>query len=386
LINITKLWCGIPGSMDHLRYGAETHQRPVVVWNTTRRCNLNCMHCYTKSENKIYSNELTTQEAKAFVKDIAEFGVKVLLFSGGEPLLRHDLFEVAPLASTLGLRAVLSTNGTLITESVARQLKDAGLSYVGISLDGIGETNNKFRGKKEAFELAVQGIRNCLKAEVRTGLRFTVTKYNFKDLPEIFELIESEGIPRVCFYHLAYVGRGTEITKDDLTHEETREFMDYILKKAETLQKKGLNTEILTVDNHADAAYLYLKLKEKDPKRAEEALQLLKLNGGNSSGTGITCVDFNGYVHPDQFWQYYSLGNVRDRKFSQIWTDNSEPLLQALRNRKSHLRGKCAECRFLDICNGNLRVRAEAVYGDTWAPDPACYLTHEEIKPDSEGE
>ncbi|MGA3059371.1 MAG: radical SAM protein [Candidatus Bathyarchaeia archaeon] len=381
MINITKLWCGTPGSMDHLRYSAATHQRPVVVWNTTRRCNLNCVHCYSKSDNKIYSNELSTEEAKAFVKDIVEFNVKVLLFSGGEPLLRRDLFEVASFASNAGLRAVLSTNGTLITKTIAEQLKNAGFSYVGISLDGMGETNNKFRGKKDAFELAVEGIRNCLKAGVKTGLRFTVTKYNFNDLPEIFELIEAEGIPRVCLYHLAYVGRGTEITKDDLTHEQTREFMDYVLKKAETFHKKALSTEILTVDNHADAAYLYLKLKEKDPKKAEEALQLLKLNGGNSSGTGIGCVDFNGYVHPDQFWQHYSIGNIRTRKFSQLWADDSEPLLQALRNRKIQLKGKCAECRFLEICNGNLRVRAEAIYGDIWAPDPACYLTPQETRP-----
>ncbi len=381
MINITKLWCGVPGSMDHLRYGATTHQKPVVVWNTTRRCNLNCVHCYSKSENKIYPNELTTYEAKSFVKDLAEFGVNVLLFSGGEPLLRYDLFEVARFATDEGLRAVLSTNGTLITETVAQQLKNAGFSYVGISLDGIGETNDKFRGKKDAFKLAVKGIRNCLKADVKTGLRFTVTKYNFKDLPEIFELIEAEGIPRVCIYHLAYVGRGTEITNDDLTHEQTREFMDYVLKKAETFHKKNLNTEILTVDNHADAAYLYIKLKKKDLKKAEETLKLLKVNGGNSSGTGIACVDFNGYVHPDQFWQHYSLGNVRNRRFSSIWTDNSEPLLNGLRNRKIHLHSKCTECRFLDICNGNLRVRAEAVYGDIWAPDPACYLTHEEINP-----
>jgi len=339
------------------------------------------VHCYSKSENKIYSGELTTQEAKVFVKDIAEYGVNVLLFSGGDPLLRHDLFEVANFASDAGLRTVLSTNGTLITETLAGQLKDAGFSYVEVSIDGIGETNNKFRGKKEAFERAVEGIRNCLKAGIKTGLRFTVTKYNFKDLPGIFELIETEGIPRACFYHLAYVGRGTEITKDDLTHEETREFIDYVLKKAETFHSKNLTTEILTVDNHADAAYLYLKLREKDSKKAEEALKLLKLNGGNSTGTGIGCVDFNGYVHPDQFWQHYSLGNIRTRRFSQIWEDNSEPLLSALRNRKSRLNGKCAECRFLDICNGNLRGRAEAFYGDTWAPDPACYLTAQEIKP-----
>ena len=378
MINISKLWCGVPGSMDELRYSKTTHQKPVVVWNSTRRCNLSCVHCYSRSENKLYPNELTTDEAKAFVKGIADFGVKVLLFSGGEPLLRHDLLELARLASDSGLRPVLSTNGTLITMEKAKQLKDAGFSYVGVSLDGIGEINNKFRGNPQAFELAVAGIKNCLQAGVKTGLRFTVTKYNSKCLPEIFDFIEKQGIPRVCFYHLAYVGRGTTNVNDDLTHEETREFMDYVLAKADSFHAKGLSTEILTVDNHADAAYLYLKLKEKNPQKAEHALELLKLNGGNSSGTGIADVDFTGNVHPDQFWQHYTLGNIRSSKFSQIWSNNSEPLLEALRNRKMHLQGKCSECRFIDICNGNLRVRAEAVYGDVWAPDPACYLTYEE--------
>lgn len=380
--NISKLWCGVPGSMDELRYSKTTHQKPVVVWNSTRRCNLNCVHCYSRSENKLYPNELTTSEAKAFVEDLSDFGVKVLLFSGGEPLLRLDLLEVASYASHLGLRPVLSTNGTLITPEKAEQLKDAGFAYVGVSLDGIGEINNRFRGRPDAFELAVAGIKNCLKAGVKTGLRFTVTKYNQKCVPEIFDFIEAQGIPRVCFYHLAYVGRGTTITNDDLTHEETRAFMDYVLDKAESFQLKGLNTEILTVDNHADAAYLYLKLKQKDPKKAEHVLDLLKLNGGNSSGTGIACVDFTGNVHPDQFWQHYTLGNIRANKFSQIWSNNEEPLLEALRNRKIHLEGKCSTCGFLNICNGNLRVRAEAVYGDVWAPDPACYMTHDETRTD----
>ena len=380
MINISKLWCGIPGSMDQLRYSSTTHQRPVVVWNSTKRCNLSCLHCYSRSENKLYSNELTTTEAKAFIDDIAEFGVKVLLFSGGEPILRHDLFEVASFASDKGIRTVLSTNGTLITDAKAKQLKDTGFSYVGVSLDGIGETNNHFRGKPEAFELAVKGIRNCLQAGVKTGLRFTVTKHNVKDIPAIFNFIEQEKIPRACFYHLAYVGRGTNIAKDDLTHEETRAFMDYVLESAEKFHNKGLYVEILTVDNHADAAYLYLKLKEKNPKRAQQALELLKLNGGNSTGVGIGCVDSTGNVHPDQFWQHYTLGNIRTRRFSQIWTDTSEPLLETLRNRKNRLYGKCSECQFLDICNGNLRVRAEAVHEDIWGSDPACYLTHEEIK------
>jgi radical SAM protein with 4Fe4S-binding SPASM domain len=337
------------------------------------------MHCYSKSENTAYPNELSTNEAKAFIADLAEFGVPVLLFSGGEPMLRSDLFELAKAASEAGIRPVMSTNGTLITKQAAQKIKDTGVHYVGVSLDGIGEINDKFRGTCGAFDEAVQGIRNCISAGVKTGLRFTVSKYNIQDVPKIFDLIEAEKIPRVCFYHLVYVGRGTSIAKDDLSHGQTRDFIDYLLMKASEFQQKAVGTEILTVDNHADAAYIYLKVKEKDPARAQEVMQLLQLNKGNSSGLGIGCVDFNGFVHPDQFWQHYAVGSIREKKFSTIWTDNSEPLLKALRNRTDHLTGKCNQCRFLNICNGNLRVRAEAVFGDVWAPDPACYLTGKEI-------
>ena len=378
MLNITKLWCGTPGSMDDLRYSRHTHQKPVVVWNSTQRCNLHCVHCYSNSENKPYSNELTTAEAKDLIMDLAEFKAPVLLFSGGEPLMRQDLFELAELAVKNGIRAVLSTNGTLITKDTAVQLKKAGFSYAGVSLDGIEQTNDKFRDTPNAFQAAVEGIRNCKAAGVKPGLRFTVTKYNYPDMQKIFDLIEAERIPRVCFYHLAYAGRGSKIANDDLTHQQTREFMDTILAKADEFHQKRFNVEILTVDNHTDVAYLYLKLKEKDQTQADHALQLLKLNRGNSSGQGIGCVDALGSVHPDQFWRHRTLGNVRERKFSDIWTDPKESLLSALRKRKSLLKGKCSRCRFLDICNGNLRVRAEAVYGDVWAPDPACYLTDQE--------
>ncbi|MCL2173199.1 MAG: radical SAM protein [Candidatus Bathyarchaeota archaeon] len=366
--------------MDQLRYSHTAHQRPVVVWNTTRQCNLQCMHCYSQSENKIYPNELSTEDAKRFIADLADFHVPVLLFSGGEPMMRKDLFELAKFASDFGIRTVMSTNGTLITKEAAKKIKQVGFQYVGVSLDGIGQTNNRFRGSADAFERAVNGIRNCISEGIKAGLRLTVSKYNFADILAIFDFIEAEKIPRACFYHLAYVGRGTDIAKDDLTHKQTRQFMDTLLSKASEFQQKGLGTEILTVDNHADAAYVYMKIKEKDSIRAEQVMQLLKLNGGNSSGRGIGCVDFNGYVHPDQFWQHYSLGNVCEKKFSQIWADSSEHLLNQLRNRKTHLKGKCQTCRFLDICNGNLRVRSEAAYNDVWAPDPACYLTPEEIQ------
>jgi radical SAM protein with 4Fe4S-binding SPASM domain len=337
------------------------------------------MHCYSQSENKKYPNELSTTEAKHFITDLAEFQVPVLLFSGGEPLLRTDFFELAQFTTNAGIRPVISTNGTLITQEVAKKIKQVGFSYVGISIDGIGQTNDRFRGTPDAFKKAVEGIHNCMNAGIKTGLRLTVTKYNFADIPAIFDFIETEKLPRVCFYHLAYVGRGTNIAKDDLTPKQARQFMDLLLSKATEFQQKNINTEILTVDNHADAVYLYLKTKENNPQYANQILQLLKTNGGNSSGRGIGCVDFNGYVHPDQFWQHYNLGNIRERNFSHIWTDNNEPLLQKLRNRKQYLKNKCSRCQFLNICNGNLRVRAEAVYDDIWAQDPACYLTEEEV-------
>ncbi len=379
MLNITKLWCGTPGSMDNLRYGNNVHQKPVVVWNSTQRCNLHCVHCYSNSENKTYPQELTTEQAKDMVMDLAAFGAPVLLFSGGEPLMRPDLFEVAKLATSKGIRAVLSTNGTLITEEAARKLKDAGFSYIGVSIDGIEATNDKFRGSSNAFKAAIEGIRNCKAAGVKPGLRFTVTKYNYPDVLGIFDLIEQEHIPRVCFYHLAYAGRGTAIVNDDLTPTQTRAFMDTILQKAEEFKQQDIDTEILTVDNHADAAYLYLKLKQKNPQQAQNVLELLRQNGGNSSGAGIGCIDAQGNVHLDQFWRHYTIGNILEKRFSEIWSDNQQPMLQALRNRKTCLRGRCSGCRFLNVCNGNLRVRAEAVYGDVWAPDPACYLTDEEI-------
>ena len=141
----------------------------------------------------------------------------------------------------------------------------------------------------------------------------------------------------------------------------------------------GKPKEVLTVDNHADGPYLYLRLKEVDPKRAEEVMELLKMNEGNSSGRGIGCVSWDGNVYADQFWRHHSFGNVRQRPFSQIWTDPEDRFLQRLKEKKIHVQGRCATCRWLDVCGGNFRVRAEAVSGNVWAPDPACYLTDEEI-------
>ena len=391
MIGVTKLLCGKVTPSDALRYGRRsdrspsyllrfTHdKKPIVVWNSTKACNLRCIHCYYTARAQPDPDELTTAEAKAMIDDLAAFGVPVLLFSGGEPLLRDDLLELGAYAIGRGLRAVISTNGTLITAEVAARIKGAGFSYVGISLDGIGETNDRFRGASGAFDAAQRGIRACTEAGVRTGLRLTLNRHNYQDLNAIFDLLEAENIRRACFYHLVYAGRGARIQDDDLSLEETRAAVDLIFDRTEDFARRGVDIEILTVDNHADGPYLLRRVQEQQPERAAEVLQLLQWNGGNSSGIGIGAVDHRGNVHADQFWQHYSFGNVRGRPFSEIWTDTSDPLMAGLKNRKPLLKGRCAACQYLDICNGNFRVRAGAVHDDVWAPDPACYLTDEEI-------
>lgn len=382
MINISKLYCGLESESDRLRYGAHKQTavsdiRPVVVWNVTRRCNLHCIHCYSDSDNKKYPGELSMSEAMGFFKDLAQLKVPAVLLSGGEPLMRPDLFELASYGRDLGLRFTLSTNGTLINRSIAEKIKRTGFSYVGISLDGIGPTNDLFRGKLGAYCETLRAFRLLKSVGQKVGLRMTLTRHNIADLPRIFDLIEAEGIDRACFYHLVPSGRGREIASEMPSLKETREAVDLICQKTRDWWVRGIQKEILTVDNHVDGVHIYLKLLEEGSPRAQAVYQLLQINGGalKSSGIGIACVDFSGNVHADQFWMHYTLGNIREESFSHIWKNEKEPLLASLRDRKAFLKGQCAICPYLDLCGGSHRVRAEAITGDRWAPDPACYLT-----------
>ena len=395
MIGISKLYCGTVEPSDALRYGRQSarlpshllqfseDKRPVVVWNVTRRCNLRCVHCYAHARDQRFDNELSTEEGRLLIDDLAAFGVPVLLLSGGEPLIRPDLPELAAYAVQHGMRAVISTNGTLIDGAMARTLKEIGLSYVGISIDGTEAVNDRFRGVSGAYRKAMEGIRNCREAGIKVGLRFTINRFNAGEIPAIFDLLEAEQVPRVCFYHLVYAGRGSNLVKDDLSHSETRAAVDLIIERTADLHRRGLDKEVLTVDNHADGPYLYLRLLRENPQRAAEVLELLRMNEGNNSGRGIGCVSWDGEVYADQFWRHHSFGNVRQTPFSRIWSQPQDPLLAKLKEKKKWVTGRCATCRWLDVCGGNFRVRAEAVTGDVWAPDPACYLTDEEIRPSS---
>jgi 12,18-didecarboxysiroheme deacetylase len=391
MIGISKLYCGTVEESDALRYGRRSSdlpshllqfskdKKPVVVWNVTQACNLNCIHCYAKAVGHSHQQGLSYDQGLALIDDLASFGVPVILFSGGEPLMRPDLPELAGYAVEKGMRAVISTNGTLITKDKARALKSIGLSYVGVSLDGMEAVNDRFRGKKGAFRDAMSGIKNCRDIGLKVGLRFTINRMNMNEIPFIFDLLEDYDIPRVCFYHLVYAGRGSHLVEQDLDHGESRKVVDLIIDRTKALHDRGSPREVLTVDNHADGPYLYLRmLREKNP-RAEEVFRLLKMNEGNNSGRGIGCISWDGSVHADQFWRHHSFGNVLERPFGEIWTDLSNPLMARLKEKKKYVKGRCANCRWLDICAGNFRVRAEAVTGDVWAADPACYLTADEI-------
>ncbi|ELY96419.1 TIGR04347 family pseudo-SAM/SPASM protein [Natrialba taiwanensis] len=393
MISISKLLCNLDAEGDGLRYDAadesNTHQiterkqrRPVVVWNTTRQCNLYCSHCYAAAEDEPAPGEFTTAEGTAFLDQLADYGVPVVLFSGGEPLVRDDLEELVAYAADAGLRPVLSTNGTLITAERAAALRDAGLQYAGISVDGRPERNDSFRGREGAFDAAVRGIEHCLDAGLKTGLRYTITSANAGDLEAVIDLLVDVGLDRFCFYHLDYGGRGAELVDADLTPTERRAAIERLCELTLEYHDDGEEIETLLVGNYADAAFLVEYASERfGDARARTVRDYLERNGGDPTGERIADVDYCGNVHLTQFWQGYSLGNVRDRPFGELWEDETNPLLRALRERETHLTGRCAECRYRSICRGASRLRALAVEDDLFAPDPQCYLTEGEIAP-----
>ena len=385
MIGCTKLLCecGTVSAALHEEVAASDPRlmgfcndlRPLVVWNTTRRCNLACEHCYLDAQDCVGGKELTTEQAREFIADLGKMKVPVLLLSGGEPMLRHDLYDLIRMSNEAGVRPVLSTNGMLVTPEAAHSLREAGIRYVGVSLDGMREIHDDFRGQQGAFDAAVAGIKHSLAEGMHTGVRFTVNAKNYEDLGPLLDFIRELGVPRFCMYHLVYAGRGD--VSMDLTHEQSREVIDTIIGRTLKYDREGGGLEILTVDNPADGISIYEHVKRETPERAEQVYGLLGQHGGCSAGMKIANVDPEGNVHPCQFWTGAILGNVRERPLSEIWADESNPLLSALRHREEHLQGICADCAHRAVCGG-CRVRALAVSGDAWAEDPACYLTERE--------
>ncbi len=352
---------------------------PVVIWNLIRRCNLTCKHCYSISADKDFPGELSTQEVYGVMDDLKRFRVPVLILSGGEPLLRPDIFDIAQRAKGLGFYVGLSSNGTLIDESNIRRIEETDFNYVGVSLDGIRETHDKFRRMQGAFEKSLAGIRLCRDLGLKIGVRFTMTQDNAHDLPGLLKLVEDEGIDRFYFSHLNYAGRGNKNRKDDAHHQMTRQAMDLLFDTCWEYHQRGLDKEFTTGNNDADGVYFLHWVEKRFPDQAAHVRAKLAQWGGNSSGVNVANIDNLGNVHPDTMWWHHTLGNVRERPFSEIWVDTSDPIMAGLKAKPRKVGGRCGACLHFDICDGNTRVRAQQLTGDPWAEDPGCYLTDEEI-------
>lgn len=352
---------------------------PVVIWNLIRRCNLTCKHCYTTSTDIDFPNELSTPEIYTVMDDLKAFKVPVLILSGGEPLLHPDIFNISRRAKDMGFYVALSTNGTKISAANIDEIAAINYQYIGVSLDGIKDTHDRFRRVKGSFDQALHGIHLCLEKGIKVGLRFTLTQDNAQDFPALLQLMDEHNIDKFYLSHLNYGGRGNKNRKDDAHFAMTRTAMDLLFETSYQWLKEGKEREFVTGNNDADAVYFLHWVARHFPGQVEHIQAKLEQWGGNASGVNVANIDNLGNVHPDTFWWHYELGNVKERPFSEIWMDTSDPLMAGLKQHPRPLEGRCARCRYQEICNGNTRVRAAQTTGNFWAEDPGCYLTDSEI-------
>jgi len=349
----------------------------VVVWNVCMHCNMSCPHCYAAAVRTPSPTDLSREEALGVVEQLAAAGVGVLILSGGEPLLRPDLFELAARGRELGLAVQLSTNGTRIDAATARRLGECGVQYVGVSIDGLPGFNDAYRGLDDAHALALQGLANARAAGLRTGLRMTLTSRNRDQLGDMLDLCVRERIDRFYVSHLVYSGRGFRIAEEDLDRGQARAALFELFEAAEDLLGRGERLRVVTGSNDSDGVLLLRFVAERHGPAAGRAVRtLLHARGGNSAGEKILNIDSRGRVHPDQFWRGAVLGDLRKGYFADAL---EHPLREQLRTRLERLKGRCGTCAERELCRGSHRERALAATGDPWQSDPACVMEDAEI-------
>jgi len=344
----------------------------IAIWNFTNRCNLSCLHCYSKAELDSVDT-LSTEKIMETLPKLKANGVKFLIFSGGEPLTRHDIYDIAGRCKELGIVTYLSTNGLYVKKSNAEKILDT-FNYIGISIDGSEKVHDAFRGLKGSFIASMKAV-DLLNSYGRTkvGIRFTITKDTYDDLAFIFDLAEKHNIPKVYISHLVYSGRGLDNLDMDLSKEQRVTAVNYILDKAFEYHESKLDIEIVTGNMEMDAILFYDRFIQKYPEHADDMKKRLITWGGNSAGRKLLNIDAEGNVKPDPFFPSI-IGNIFREDFTDIWTNKPIELLKKLRIHPRELGGKCEKCNYLEICNGGSRSRAYAIYGDMWAEDPSCYL------------
>ena len=352
----------------------------LVVWDFTHKCNLSCKHCYSNS-GAVSEKELTTKEALEVVDQLADAGVTALAFSGGEPLIRKDFFEVASHAVERGLYVSVATNGTLLTKENVRKLKQTKINYVEISIDGAtAQTHDTFRGVTGAFDKAVAGLKNCVESDLCACIATTATKSNLEEIPKILDLAEEIGAERFTYFNFIPTGRGKEHYDQDLTPEEREKLMRYLLNR----MSKGCKTTILTTAPQLARVALQCQgpsgtgevtmsmAHMQTAKVSKKAVPLADFIGGCGAGRLYCSLSPQGDVHPCVFLPV-NVGNLKTEKFADIWLNSK--LFNALRDR-GNLKGACGKCSYKFICGG-CRARANVYHDDFLSSDPGCILAKE---------
>jgi len=356
---------------------------PVVIWNLIRRCNLQCKHCYSTSLDIDFKDELSTEQIKATIDDLKVAHVPVLILSGGEPLLRPDIYEITEYAKQKGFYLALSTNGTLINKDNIAAIKAAEYQYVGISIDGLEKFHDEFRRQKGSFKSSMHAIKLCKEAGIKVGMRLCLTKENFKDIPAMLNLMEENSVDKFYLSHLNYSGRGKRSAENDAMFKMTKDAMEMLYERAWSHINQGIETDFVTGNNDADGPFLLQwatkRFNDSHPKAIKNLKQRLINWGGNASGVNVANIDNTGTIHPDTYWWNHPIGNVKTEKFSDVWKNTQDPLMLGFRMNPRPVKGRCASCDHLAICGGNTRTRAFAQTSDAWAEDPGCYLDDEEI-------
>ena len=340
---------------------------PMVIWNITRKCNFSCDMCHLGSALEAESDELTTQEAIEFIDLMASMNVPMVSVYGGEPLTRDDFFTLAGHAHNKGLRIILSSNAALITEEIGRKIAESGITYVGIDMDGLSQIGGGM-DVIAGLEKALPVMDHLRDAMVGCGVRITIGSFNLSQMPSITKAVEDAGLKRfaVC-QHLE--GKDWKAVK-----EERRAIMDFLIDYA----MKNPQMEVVTEQLYNDGVYLLQRVAEREPEHTAEVEKLLAKQGGCPAGDRIVNVDYRGNVHLCPYWQSRTIGNIREKKLSDIWFDEGNEILAMMKDKTHYLKGKCGRCRRNHLCRG-CGVRAEVMCGDPFEEDPVCYLTEEEI-------
>ncbi len=353
----------------------------IAIWNFTNRCNLACRHCYSYADPNS-EDFLSTEFIMNSIPELKKAGIKFVIFSGGEPLIRRDIFDIAEKMREEGIVTYLSTNGLYVSEKNVDRIIDT-FNYIGISIDGIEEVHDEFRGLQGAYRKSLDAIALIQKHGGNAGIRFTITNETKESFYAIFELAEEIGVDKIYISHLVYSGRGLENLKIDISKEERRRYVEFIIDKAFQYIEEGRDIDIVTGNMEMDAILFLQKFSEKYPHLKDEMVRRLKGWGGNSAGRKLVNIDWMGNVKPDPFFPF-TLGNMTEKPFSRIWLDENNEMLTKLREHPRKLGGYCSDCGVKEICNGGSRSRAWAIHGDLWAEDPSCYLTERERTVNSE--